>query len=900
MNKMKYAAAATAVFLMGLAEALAADAPAQPEGDQADAALFDEIIGEANADPAPAAEPAPTAVATQPAATPAAAATAADTAADASAEKAAVQPYDTIPVNIKPEPEVAAAAAPVPPPRRMIEEIVVTARRSAENQQDVPIAISTMSADDLMREKINSPQDLQGRVPSLVVNSNSQMRNTETPTIRGQGATFGSGPGVVIYMGEVPLASDPVANYQGGPGKFFDLSNVQILKGSQGTLFGRNTTGGALLLEPQKPREGWSGALRAGTVKLDGKGDLNGYSYEGILNAPLVDDKLLARIGGQVYQRDGFTKDVVTGKDYDNKDYWTGRVGLLWRPTDSVENYLMGHYADSHDNGTAIVIEQINREGFNQAIPGAIGLGGLTRIIPGVDLAQTANAGCLVINFFAPSTNCGQDILDEQAARGNRRVQLSGDPNDSLQTGAVVDKLTFDVTDNLALVNIASYSTLEHSFRWDLDGSRAAFNEFINPNDILQADVRVFTEELQFQGTALQEALKYVVGAYYEDFDAAGHIVAKSLMFVDVDQQYDQNKKSFAPFAQATYDLGNLTDSLEGLSLTLGARYTKDETSGTASIRQVAVSVIPLVDNSFEAEVESAEWTWTAGLDYKFGDNLVYGKVSRGYKTGGIAPISVNPARYTYDPEFVLNYEIGQKSDFEVFEMPVRLNSAIYYTDYTDLQKAGIDAYVPPNSVNPVPQLGQSIFNVGAAWVAGLELDLTIQPWEGGVLMATYGYTKAEYTDFKLDYTGATPQLDCTGQEVQAGGVVDFTCSPFQSTPEHQFSISARSFLPLNPDWGMLEASATYSWTARQYGASPPPDAEPRAWLPSFDLLNASLNWMQVFGSRLDVQLFGSNLLNKEWRISNSNQWNLTYFQSSIYSEPRIIGVNLNYSWGDR
>jgi iron complex outermembrane recepter protein len=807
--------------------------------------------------------------------------------------------YDVIPVPASPPPE----ASPPDPvtSRRYIEEIVVTARRAEENLQDVPVAISAMSADDLRREQINSAQDLQGRIPSLVVNSNSQMRNTETPTIRGQGATFGSGPGVVIYMGEVPLPSDPVANYQGGPGKFFDLSNVQILKGSQGTLFGRNTTGGALLLEPRKPQEGWSGALRGGTVALDGQGNLNGRNYEAVLNVPLVSETLLARVGGQVYQRDGFTRDVVTGKDYDSKDYWMARVGLLWRPADSVENYLLAYHSDSHDNGTAVVFEEINREGLNRAIPGAIGLGNLTQIIPGIDLAQVANLGCLALNVFGPSTNCGQDIADEQAARGIRSVQLSGDPNDILKTGAVVDKLRIAVSDTVSLVNIASYSTMKHSYRWDLDGSRAAINEFINPDDVYEADVRTFTEELQFQGSALDGGLSYIVGGYFEDTKALGEIVAKSLIFVDVNQQYEQKKRSLAGFVQGTYDLGTAFAPLSGLSVTLGARHTRDETSGTASIRQLALGLLPLVDKSFEAKVASAEWTWTAGLDYKFGSdfsgNLLYGKVSRGYKTGGIAPISVVPERYTYAPEFVLNYEVGQKSDFEIFRMPVRLNTAIYYTDYTDLQKAGIDAYVPPNSVNPVPELGQSIFNVGSAWVSGLELDVTIQPWQGAALIGTYGYTRAEYKDFKLDYTGASPQLDCTGEEIQSGGVVDFTCSPFQTTPEHQFSVSARSMLPISQTMGYLEASATYTWTARQYSASPPPDAEPGAWLPSFGLLNASLTWSRVFGSRLSLQLFGTNLENKVWRISNSNQWNLTYFKASMWSEPRIVGLNLSYDW---
>ncbi|WP_348675708.1 TonB-dependent receptor [uncultured Abyssibacter sp.] len=804
------------------------------------------------------------------------------------------QPYEeTIP--LPQEPATAASTSPRP---RSIEEIVVTARRTEENLQDVPVAIAAMSSDDLKREQINSPSDLNGRVPSLVISSGSQMRNTETPTIRGQGAQYGASPGVIIYLAEVPMPSDPVANYQGGPGKFFDLGNLQVLKGSQGTLFGRNTTGGALLLEPQRPLPEFSGSLGASTQMLS-EDDLRGERYEAVFNTPLLGDRLLARFGGQMVHRDGFTKDVVTGKDYDDKNYWTARAGLLWQPSDRVSNYLMGNWADGDTNGTATVIERINREGLNQAIPGAIGLGGLTRILPGIDLGQVANLGCLILNVFGPSTNCGQDIIDEQAARGIRRVELSGDPNDILKTASVMDKLSIGLTDNLSLINIASYSTLEHSYRWDLDGSRAGFNEFINPEDVLQADVRTITEELQLQGAALDGALNYVVGGYYENTEASGRIIATSLLFVEVDQRYTQSKESFAPFAQGTYHLGDLFEGLSGLNLTLGVRRTTDKTSGAASITQVAAGLIPLVDKSFEAEVDNAEWTYTAGLDYKLDSHLLYGKVSRGYKTGGIATISVNPARYTYDPEFVTNYELGHKSDFLIADvLPLRVNSAVYYTDYTGLQKASIDAYVDPDSPSPVPQLGQSIFNVGSAWVAGFETDITIQPLPGLTLLGTYGYTRAEYEEFSLFYSGASPQLDCSGEAVEGGNMIDLSCIPFQSTPEHQFSISGRYLLPLDPDNGDVEVSLTYAWTDEQYsGQSSPPEAEPGAWIPSSKRVNASLSWSRILGSGFDARLWATNLTDEVDRISNSNQWNLTYFQSSFYSEPRIIGLDLSYDW---
>ncbi|MDB5973116.1 MAG: TonB-dependent receptor [Hydrocarboniphaga sp.] len=797
--------------------------------------------------------------------------------------------YEVIPVD-------GATPAPEPQPKRQapsagIEEVLVTARRTAENQQDVPVAVAVMSANDLQREQINTPQDLQGRVPSLVISSSSQMRNTESPTIRGQGAQYGASPGVVIYMAEVPLPSDPVANNQGGPGKFLDLSSVQILKGSQGTLFGRNTTGGAMLLEPHKPEEEFSASLKTGASSYSGQ------SYEGMLNVPIIDQTLLARVAAQFLERGGFTKDVDTGKDYDSKHHWTGRAGLTWRATERIDNYLMGYYTDSSDNGTATVIKEVNRQGINQAIPATVGLGALAQI-PGLDLTQVLNLGCLTVNLFGPSTNCGQDILDDQQARGNRRVQLSADPTDQLRTGGVIDNFSYKLSDELTVRNIASYSAFKHQYRWDLDGSRAAFNDFINPDDAYEADLTTYTEELQLQGKALDDALKYVVGGYYEHTDSKGEIVGTSLFFVDVQQQYEVTKWSAAPFAQATYDLGRLSDSLSGLSLTSGVRYTWDHTAGTAGIRQTVMGALPLVDASHEAGTEGSALTYTVGLDDKIGATLVYGKISRGYKTGGISVVVVNPDHYTYKPEYVTNFEVGEKADFEIADMPVRLNSAVYYTDYKNLQKAGSDAYVPPNSVSPVPQLGEAIFNVGKAWVAGFELDATLQPFHGFTVLGSYGYTRGVYQKFDLLYAGATQQLDCSGQQRQSGDVLELSCIPYDA-PRHQFSLSGRYQLPIDAEYGDVETSLTYAWTDSHYTAQTTlPGDEPGARLPAAGLFNASLSWSRILNSQFDLQLYGTNLANKEYRISNSNQWHLTYFDSAIYSEPRIIGLNLSYRWG--
>jgi iron complex outermembrane receptor protein len=769
-------------------------------------------------------------------------------------------------------------------PERAIEEIVVTARRTAESIQSVPVAISAMSADDLQRESINSGQDLAGRVPSLSITSGGLQRNVESPSIRGQGATATASPGVVIYFAEVPLPADSFGNNQGGPGKFFDLQNLQVLKGPQGTLFGRNTTGGALLLEPHKPEETFSASLRAEGTSYSGQG------YEGVLNIPLISDTLLMRVAGKYFQRDGFTTDVVTGKEYDNKHFWTGRFGLTWRPTDEIDNYLLVHYTHSSDNGTSGVIEGVNSAGFNQAILSQIGL-------PPLPLVPVAlQPGCLYYDFQAQSSNCGQDIVAEQQGRDVRHVQLSANPNDVIKTGSVVDSLNYKLNEELMVRNIASYSTYKHHNRWDQDGSRAQQGDFVSPDDSFQSNLETYTEELQLQGKILDDRLKFAAGGYYEYSSPKGTPEQYTVsLFNPIHQEGASTHRSYGPFAQGTYELGGLSDNLEGLNLTAGARYTFDKADGYGAIDAGAGG-----STSFKTKLSDSAPTWTVGLDYKLSKTLLYGKVSRGYKAGGISSLAANPEHQTFKPEFVTSYELGHKSDFKIGSVPTRVNSAVYYTDYTDLQRTAGDSYLaddaPPGTA---PSFGGATFNAGKATIEGFETEVTILPFKGLSVSANYSYTHGKYDEFTLVTGTLTPQTDCSGQERARGETGDYSCAPFSFTPKNQYSVSASYQLPLDPGVGDVEASMTYAWVDKVNSAPISlPEYEPGAWLPSYGLLNGSLRWQNILGSSFDVQLYGTNLTDKVYRISNSNSWNLLYFQSSIYSEPRIVGLQIGYRWG--
>jgi iron complex outermembrane receptor protein len=799
-------------------------------------------------------------------------------------------------VNAQDSAQAVPAAQDVPGaqdnPQRLLEEIVVTARRQSENLQDVPVAISTFSSTALEREQINTLQDLRGRVPSLIIGGSGQQRNSESPTVRGQGGSFGASPGVVLYYGEVPLPADFPFNGQGGPGAFFDLSNVQVLKGPQGTLFGRNTTGGALLLDPAEPTEEFSGSITAQGSSY------NGQDYEGVLNLPLIKDTLLTRASFMSNERDGFTKDLSNGNKLDDQDYWTGRLGVTWRPTERIENYTLGYYTNSKNNGTGLVIEDFNQQGLNTGLPLTIAsaagipvsaIPALAPILAGVfgvppsTFTDIDNFGCNLLNAKTGSTNCGQDIVAAQKDRGIRRIETSLTPNDKIETGAVIDQFSYEVNDAMKVRNIASYTTFQHSFNWDADGSVAQMQDLATPKSIKAYDVSQSTEELQLQGTALDERLEYVVGGYYQKIEPEGTQgqMITAFFLPQPLEHYEITTESYAPYAQATYDLGNVIHALDGVKFTGGLRYTTDNIDGFSEAGS----------RPHSEKLSYEETTYTAGLDYQFDNTLVYGKFSRGYKAGGFSTTAVTPENYTYKPEYVDSFEIGQKSDLAIGKVPARLNTSAYYTNYDDMQRSGIDA--------AGTSIGSALFTAGKASIYGAELEAMVEPLDGLKLSANYSYMHAQYDEYNLRYQGVLPIVDCTGKQIGQGDIQKLDCAPFQNAPDNQFSVTASYDLPLNSAYGLVNASLTYGWTDKLY-LSPYslPATEPGAWLDSQGLLNGSISWNNVMGSHFDLMLFGTNLTDEEYRISNSNVWNLVYYRASIYGEPRILGARLTYRWG--
>jgi iron complex outermembrane receptor protein len=807
-----------------------------------------------------------------------------------------------------------------------ISDIIVTANRRQERNQDVPIAITAFSPDRLEQQGIAKEQDLQASVPSLIVGPNGQgSRDAQSFTIRGQGATFQASPGVVVYMNEVPLPAGITLSQQGGPGNFVDLENLQVLSGPQGTLFGRNTTGGAVLLVPKKPTNNFGGWI---------KGEIGNYDrryVEGAVNIPVIEDKLLVRVVGAFHDRDGYTRDVVWNKDRDDEHWYSGRIGITFKPTETIENYTMIYGAKSSNNGTGFIHKGFNIEGLKSL----------------VNPADGSPAPFCIEGPTIPNAVASCDVYRAATARadalGPRQTALGVDIFSRTKTWGITNTTDIELSDELTLRNIVSFQKLKLDYAYDSDGTVLQQHDvdpnrlpapgqvvlpgdntpltYLNASDpgLPRDDLKQFTEELQLQGTALDKQLTYTVGGFYYDQRPSGQQVGAAIVYCPAAftgsnfvcpsnySTYGTTQTSKALYAQATFDFGAVSPALESLRLTGGYRHTWDKIRGfsTAFLPQIGGTtakcsstgtIVPIgtagADCNYTAELNSKASTWLIGLDYKVvRDVLLFGKVSRGYKAGGFNQQAVFTNTRTFQPETVTSYEAGFKADFRVADVPFRLNTTAYLLDYKDIQRAGAD-------FNPVSGAGGAVVRNADARIKGVEVEASMQPFEGLEIGGNFSHTDAKYK--KYEYTTNTGGFGCNGG-VAPGGTVDLSCLPFQYVSPYIWSIHANATVPVGDDMGKLNFFVNYSHTSRQYtDPGNVPALQPGAYLEAFGLLNMSLDWNDVAGSGFDVGLFVTNATNKLYRISNTNvfqQGGLLY-QSTLYGEPRMYGLRLKYRFG--
>ncbi|HEX7930987.1 MAG TPA: TonB-dependent receptor, partial [Sphingomicrobium sp.] len=777
------------------------------------------------------------------------------------------------------------------------DDIIVTARRVEERLQDVPISISVFSQEQLANRNIYSGSDLAIYTPSLATNNRFGSERSSF-AIRGFTQEIGSAPSVAVYFADVVAprgASFATSGSGAGVGSFFDLQNVQVLKGPQGTLFGRNTTGGAILLVPKKPTGSLEGYVEASIGNYDMR------RLQAVLNVPLT-DTLKIRLGVDRNKRDGYMRNrsPIGPRDYSDTDYVALRASVLAELTPSLENYLVATYSDSDTNGPLLRMVTCNRNGpFGAAA------------------AVTAPLACAQ--------------LDRQAARGDSVYDVEGsipDPYQRIEQWQVINTTTLQASDVLTVKNIVSYAEFRD----------ATNSSFLGDNLILPADGKpysfivvspgfggyltaqsTFTEELQFQGTAAAGRLEWQAGAYLEISDPLRPASQYQRTFLNCsDHQAFQctplfrgpaslgsmalptqasHFRNVAAYAQGTYAFS------DRLRLTAGLRYTSDRVRSvgenltvrfpaantpTFSCTKFPAIVMPAnaVNRSLchdEKTQTSSKPTWLINLDFKpVEDVLLYAKYARGYRQGGVNSSATGVE--SWKPEKVDSYEVGLKSSFGG-AVRGSFNLAAFYNDFTDQQLQANLQPVPGNGGNSI-----ALVNAGKSRIWGIEVYASLEPAAG--LRFDLGYA---YLDTKVISITA-PAFD--PRFYTALTLTTNPGDPLTLAPKHKVSATASYRLPLGDEIGQVILAATFTHSGRMLATRATPIVA-NQFLPASNLLNLNLNWNAVAGSPVDLSFFATNVTKEVVRGYVGAGYNSAGFDSVVFGEPRMYGVRLRYRFGN-
>ena len=600
---------------------------------------------------------------------------------------------------------IGAISAYCAPAYAQVDEIVVTARKVEESLHDVPVAVTAFTGEFFQDSGLVEFADIGQLTPNFDVQQNGVSGQAfSNITIRGQTAlnrelTSDQAVGITINGAPVTRGTNLFSN-------LFDVEQIEVLKGPQGTLFGKNTTGGAVIVRTTKPKlNEFSGYVEADI------GNFDRADFEGVAN--VGGENWAVRFGAAAQNRDGFsfgvrrngledTVGTLTGDEFGDDDEVFYKASALFEPNDQLSIQINADYHEVEEAGQG------------------------TRV-----LNDGRIFGFLDIALQTP-TNLGPFAASQQ--------QFASPSIDADETN-INATVTYDFG-NVTLESITSYR----------DQSALSINPFAPAAFIeIGQESDLFAQELRLSGEALNDRLKWQVGGFYADEEG-----------IDIDnvgapRTSAAENETIAVFGQGTY---SITDQL---SFTGGLRYTEED----RALALIVSATDPLVD---QQEVSFDGTSWTVGLDYKLTDEiLTYGTVSRGFRSGGIDDESISllvtlPGTtvddITVDPEFVTNYEVGLKADF--LDNTLRWNSAAFYSDYTDIQVQGFDPVLTDAS-------GQAIItiaNSAEAELYGFESELTYVPNDNLSLGGTIGYTKGEFLEFLDEDLGSGVVTDRSDEEI--------------------------------------------------------------------------------------------------------------------------------------
>ena len=723
-----------------------------------------------------------------------------------------------------------------------IGDIIVTARRRAEASQSVPAVVASVSGASIQNRAITNISEVQYLVPTLRVTTSTAGRQDVNFTLRGLRSN-----GVVVYFSQVPARGAVVGR------ELYDISSVQVLKGPQGTLFGRNTTAGAVLIEPARP-----------TGKTEGSAELSAGNYnyfegQATLNLP-VSDTLMLRVAGQAVRRGGITKNLSNGanaRDPNSIDSSSGRASLLFKPSSSFENLLTvdRFYADE-----------------NVAEPKLI------KAAPCPASPTPAQSAIFAACKFVPpfTTSLGLPSFTDAAATelmiGPRKAVLSNTGRSRTSSWGVTNLTTASITDTVVFKNIFGYRSDAISRAFDGDGT----NLPVFYSDAIYK-YRQYSDESQIQADI--SALKVIAGTFFSR-NTLRNNETFSLGATPIKRNGDTIRNSKALFTQATLA------ATDRLNLTAGFRYTWEDqryqqtdftgVGCTYKSTDVFARYVDFTTCNFDQKVKFHEPSWTFSGDYKLSRRvLAYVTARRGFNSGGI---NISPP-IPFGTERIDDVEAGLKSDFTIAGAPVRANFAAFQSKYRDLQRQNT------TFLNGRPTV--VIQNAARATTRGLELE---------------AFTKLH----RLDVSGSVTYLDAKYHsfvtDISPTVSVDISSNALAQAPKYTAVVTGGYHLiegsPLVSD---LLISATWSYQSKIFfedfntaSSALPNTADPINKQKAYGLWNAQLVASDLFKKGFEARLFVKNLTNKLYAVNQSSALSSFGYATAIWGEPRTWGAAIS------
>lgn len=763
-----------------------------------------------------------------------------------------------------------------------LQEVLVTARRQTEDLQKVPVTVAVVSTSALAEQRVTDERELQTAVPGLLTVA-STSTNQLAFSIRGQAldAYSFTSPTVLTYFDEFQTGGTTATT-------FFDLQSVQVLKGPQGTLFGRNATGGAVLYTTTQPGKEFTGYFNY-TV-----GNFDEQKQEGAVTIPLA-RWASVRLAAEDEHRHGYEPNLYLGVDEGSIDNRNFRGTLLLAPLDSLRNTTTVQYGRQGGNSGALKIVSAN-------------------------ITCPPSPSCAAAELYPPGLPTG-GIYPAKLTSYNGLLNFIGlerqqpfwnvwsDSNDShdAQLKEAVNRTTYTVNDGLSIKNIIGYNRVLSRDHLDIDGSpfelvTAGTTGGPNAEGVLYSTEQ-YSEELQLAGTALARRLTYLVGGYY-DRDNEGensplNIGCGSPAFPvtpenpagceapeGIRYDFENDEQSRALFGQVTYEL------IDDLRATAGYRQTWEDINfryvndGGVSEDAHQLAGVPLPPTLREQEP-----SWTLGLDYQLTpETLLYIAQRGSFRVGGFNGASIIQTSTgatnidSFKPELARDLELGIKYAGRLGRFPVRTDADVYEERVGDAQR--------------VVYAGLASFTVNAdrTRVDGLEVSALIDltPWLQAGL--DYAYTDARYTDGSTHFT----QVDVLTGAIDNRTVI---LGPYGDAARSAGSAYVRMAHDLPDSMGRLVVRQDiYSQSYLYYSnlaasVSVPPNGigplDPDTRIGGYTLLNARIEWNRIMGSKVNAAAYVRNMLNKQYEVGGLGLGAVVGVDSVILGIPRMAGLEV-------